>query len=88
MFEFLREMGHRYLLQLDDDTFVKQVMVSLHYFACLTVVFMYVCMCGQAPSFDLVQEFLSRKVAMAVWRNVEVDPDDVLLGLTEFSRLK
>lgn len=43
---------------------------------------------GQAPSFDLVQEFLSRKVAMAVWRNVEVDPDDVLLGLTEFSRFK
>jgi len=41
---------------------------------------------AQAPSFDLVQEFLSRKVAMAVWRNVEVDPDDVLLGLTEFSR--
>ena len=43
---------------------------------------------AQAPSFDLVQEFLSRKVAMAVWRNVEVDPDDVLLGLTEFSRFR
>ena len=63
MFEFLRDMGHRYVLQLDDDTFVKQ-----------------------PPPFDIVQTFDQKRIAMGVWRNVEVDPEDVLLGLTEFTR--
>jgi len=63
MFDFVREMGHKYMLQIDDDTFVKQMV-----------------------DFNMVQVFSRDKVAMAVWRNVETDPEDVMLGLPEFSR--
>jgi len=56
-------MGHKYLLQIDDDTFVKQMV-----------------------DFNMVQVFSRDHVAMAVWRNVEVDPEDVTLGLPEFTR--
>ena len=63
MYDFVRGMGHKFLLQMDDDSFVKQMI-----------------------DFDIVQSFSEKGIGMGVWRNVEVDPKDVLLGLVEFTR--